>query len=129
MKTCGKLIAQYDGSSKPCPNKVPCPMPISSHSGEPREDKSEEYQKGYQAGLRELDAVREQARGEERGRIQKMINEWTRSTCHTRAEHSKPDSDCPGWSHEDDEIRGTLLSQISYAILTPQKVVNKKQEE
>ena len=31
-KECGRLIAQYEGSPKPCPNKIPCPM--GYHSGE-----------------------------------------------------------------------------------------------
>lgn len=33
-KECGKLISVYGGGTRPCPNKLPCPMEY--HSGEPR---------------------------------------------------------------------------------------------
>ncbi len=63
-----------------------------------------------------------------------MLKEWTRFSCgHTNLEHNKRNSDCPGWSIEDDNARGVLLEQIIFTIkkFAPKKTkkVIKKSKE
>ena len=58
----------------------------------------------------------ENARQEERERIENMLKNWDRFVCHTRKEHETIADDCPGWCAEDDKLRGVILKQILYKL-------------
>lgn len=75
---------------------------------------NETGKKEVKAVIAEIIASREAAWKE---KVRKVIENWDRFSCgHTNAEHEKPDSDCPGWSIEDDKAKGILLSQFLSAL-------------